>query len=131
MAEGWLRHLAGDRCESLSAGVSPAGFIHAHAIAVMDEVGIDISRQRSKSIRSFLSPAGMPPDVIVSVCDSAGQRCPAFPEDTERLLWPVGDPYYSRSEGEELLNEFRRIRDEIKAAIETGIANGTLNLKGA
>lgn len=129
MAEGWLRDLAGSRCESLSAGVSPAGFIHQHAISVMGEVGIDISTQRSKSIRDFLPPTGTPPDVIISVCDSAAQRCPVFPEDVERLHWPVGDPYYSRCEGEDLLNEYRRIRDEIRAAIKSGIANGTLALR--
>jgi arsenate reductase len=78
MAEGWLRDFAGSRCESLSAGVSPAGFIHQHAISVMSEVGIDISTQRSKSIRDFLPPNGTPPDVIISVCDSAAQRCPVF-----------------------------------------------------
>lgn len=127
MAEGWLRHLAGDRFEYLSAGVAPAGFVHRIAIQVMQEVGIDISRCRSKSIREFLPPAEIVPDVIISVCDKAANRCPVFPEHVERWLWPFDDPYYSECEGEELVSEFRRVRNEIRAAIEEELANGTLS----
>lgn len=128
MAEGWLRYLAEDRCESLSAGASPAGFIHKHAVTVMKEAGIDVSRQRSKSIQEFMPPEGIPPDMVISVCDSASQKCPIFPAHVERLHWPFDDPYYSECEGDELINEFRRVRDEIRTAIEEGIKNGVLRL---
>lgn len=126
MAEGWLRQLAGSRCESLSAGVRPAGFVHRIAIDVMREAGIEIGRNRSKSIREFMPPEGIAPDLIVSVCDSAAQNCPTFPGDVNRLHWPVDDPYYSECEGEDLINEFRRVRDEIRAAIEAGIVSDML-----
>jgi arsenate reductase len=128
MAEGWLRHLAGDRFESLSAGVSPAGFVHRIASTVMREVGIEIASFRSKSIREFLPAEGTPPDMIISVCDSANEKCPVFPDTVERLLWPVDDPYYSECEGEDLVNEYRRVRDEIRAAIEAGITNGAIGV---
>jgi len=128
MAEGWLRHLAGDYCESLSAGAAPAGFVHKLAILVMQELGIDISKQKSKSIREFLPPQGSPPDLIISVCDSASENCPVFPGEVDRLHWPFDDPYYSECEGEDLINEFRRVRNEIRAAIETGLENGAMGI---
>ncbi|MCA9081467.1 MAG: arsenate reductase ArsC [Planctomycetaceae bacterium] len=113
MAEGWLRHLAGDRFESLSAGAKPAGYVHPLAIAAMAELGIDISDLRSKHINEFLPPQGAPPDLIISVCSSAEKECPVFPAQVERWHWPFDDPYHAAGTPEEIQQEFRRVRDEI------------------
>ena len=118
MAEGLLRHLAGDRYESLSAGSRPAGYVHPQAIEAMREIGIDISAQQSKSIDEFLPPAGRPPDVVVSVCEAAGSECPTFPGPVERFCLAFDDPAQARGSDEELRAVFRRVRDEIRQAIE-------------
>ena len=118
MAEALLRHLAGDRCESLSAGANPAGYVHPQAVEAMREIGIDISGHRSKSIDEFLPPQGQPPDLVISVCDSAARRCPTFPAPVERLHWPFDDPAHAEGTDEEKMAVFRRVRDEIRAAIE-------------
>lgn len=117
MAEGLLRASAADRFESLSAGAKPSGTVHPLAIQVMQEIGIDISEQTSKSIREFLPPEGEPPDLIVSVCDSAAEACPTFPGNVERLHWPFDDPADAEGTDEEKLAFFRRVRDEIRTAI--------------
>ncbi len=118
MAEGFLRHLFGDRFESLSAGAKPAGYVHARAVAVMAECGIDISTQVSKSIRDFLPPQGTPPDVVISVCSTADEHCPVFPARVERWQWPFDDPFHATGLELEQILEFRRVRDEIREQIE-------------
>lgn len=118
MAEGLLRHLAGDRYQALSAGAQPAGFVHPAAVEVMREIGIDISEQYSKSITEFLPPHGQPPDLIVSVCDSAARNCPTFPGEVERLHLPFEDPIFATGTDEQKLAAFRQTRDEIRRAIE-------------
>lgn len=114
MAEGLLRHLAGEDIEALSAGATPANFVHPRAIEVLKELGIDISQQTSKHINEFLPPHGTPPDLIISVCSSAEKECPTFPGEVERLHWPFDDPYYASGSDEEQMSEFRRVRDEIR-----------------
>ena len=93
MAEGFLRHLYGDRFESLSAGAKPAGYVHPRAVTVMAECGIDISMQASKSIHDFVPPGGTPPDVVIGVCSTADKNCPVFPANVERRQWPFDDPF--------------------------------------
>ena len=117
MAEAFLRELAGGDLESLSAGSNPAGFVHPLAVAAMNEIGIDISGYRSKSIDEFLPPDGEPPDLIISVCDKAARDCPTFPGSMARLHWPFDDPADASGTDDERLVEFRRVRDEIRAAI--------------
>ena len=119
MAEGFLRHLYGDRFESLSAGAKPAGYVHARAVTVMAECGIDISGQVSKSIRDFLPPQGTPPDVVIGVCSTADENCPVFPANVERWQWPFDDPFHATGSDEVQMAEFRRVRDEIRGRIET------------
>ena len=121
MAEGWLRHLAGNRFESLSAGANPAGYIHPLAVQVMRESGVDLSQQVSKHIRQFLPPEGTPPDLIISVCGNAEKECPLFPARVERWHWPFDDPFHAAGSDEQRLAEFRRVRDEIRAKIESGL----------
>lgn len=118
MAEGLLRHLGGDRYVSLSAGSKPAGYVHPMAIEVMAELGIDVSGHESKSILAFLPPEGEPPDLVVSVCDSAAAECPTFPGDVERVHVPFDDPAHAVGTEEERLADFRRVRNEIRSMIE-------------
>ncbi len=121
MAEGWLRALGGGDFDALSAGSKPAGYVHPRAIAAMAEVGIDIAAQRSKSIKEFLPPVGQPPDLIISVCSGAEKECPVFPGAVQRWHWPFDDPYHSQGDEAHIPAEFRRVRDEIKAAIMKGL----------
>lgn len=118
MAEGLLRHLAGDSFEALSAGARPAGFVHLLAVQVMRELGIDISDQQSKHIQEFLPPQGTPPDLIISVCSAAETECPVFPAAVERRHWPFDDPAHATGSDEERLAEFRRVRDEIRDRLQ-------------
>ena len=119
MADGFLRHLYGDRFESLSAGAKPAGYVHPRAVTVMAECGIDISSHVSKSIRDFLPPQGTPPDVVIGVCSTADENCPVFPANVERWQWPFDDPFHATGSDVEQMAEFRRVRDEIRKRIET------------
>ncbi|PYS44949.1 MAG: protein-tyrosine-phosphatase [Acidobacteria bacterium] len=112
MAEGLLRHLAGERFEVLSAGVV-SSFVRPQAIAAMNELGIDISHHRSKSWDEFLDT---PLDYVITVCDHANQRCPVFPGRVQRIHWSVDDPVISGSE-EMQLEAFRRARDELQERI--------------
>lgn len=121
MAEGLLRADGGRKFVACSAGSRPAGYVNPMAIEVMAEIGIDISAQRSKSIEEFLPPVGTPPNVIISVCSGAEKECPSFPGATERWHWPFDDPHYATGTEEEKRNEFRRVRDEIRAAIREGL----------
>lgn len=110
MAEGLLRHLAGDLFEVFSAGSKPAGYVHPMAIKALDELGIDISSHTSKHLDAFLD-AGI--DVVVTVCDHANDACPIFPGNVQRYHWPFEDPPKAVREGESEIDAFRRIRDEI------------------
>lgn len=120
MAEGWLRHLGGDRFESLSAGVDPHG-LNPLAVAVMAEAGVDISGQRSESIHDYLAD---PPELVISVCDRAEERCPNFPGRVQRLRWLFPDPARATGSEAEVLAVFRRVRDDIRARIEAWLAAG-------
>ncbi|MEZ6131998.1 MAG: arsenate reductase ArsC [Planctomycetaceae bacterium] len=123
MAEGLLRELAGDRIEALSAGANPAGYVHEKAIQVMQELGIDISHQRSKHIREFLPPDGDVPDIIIGVCSTADENCPVFPANVERWQWPFDDPHYAVGDDARKLSEFRRVRDEIHERLKQQFLN--------
>ena len=112
MAEGLLRDLAGDRFEVVSAGTI-ASFVRPQAIAVMNEIGIDISAHRSKSADELLDGEF---DYVITVCDQANQRCPVFSGPAKRLHWSIDDPVVSGSESEQLA-AFRRARDELHQRI--------------
>jgi arsenate reductase (thioredoxin) len=109
MAEGLLRSVGGGRFEVESAGVRPT-CVRAEAIEAMREVGVDISRQRSKSVEEF---AGREFDYVITVCDNARENCPIFSGRTERVHWSFDDPAAVVGEWEERLAAFRRVRDEI------------------
>jgi arsenate reductase len=109
MAEGLLRHLAGDRFEVASAGVSPTR-VRPEAIAVMRESGIDISQHRAKSVDEFTDQEF---DYVITVCDNANEQCPVFPGNTERIHWSFDDPAAASGDEQARLAVFRRVRDEI------------------
>jgi arsenate reductase (thioredoxin) len=110
MAEGLLRHDAGDRFEVFSAGTRPS-HVREEAITVMRELGIDISSQRSKSVNEF---AGQPFDYVLTVCDNAKESCPIFPGNTVTIHHNFEDPAASSGSEEERLTLFRRVRDELR-----------------
>lgn len=109
MAEGWLRHLDGSRFEVASAGTHPVG-LNPRAVAVMREIGIDISRHRSKRLEE-LSQRRF--DFAITVCDRAKETCPIFPGATSVLHWSFDDPAEAEGDEEARLAVFRRVRDEI------------------
>jgi arsenate reductase (thioredoxin) len=115
MAEGLLRHEAGDRCEVFSAGTHPTR-VRPEAIAALAELGIDISGHRSKSVDEF---AGQAFDVVVTVCDAANEACPVFPVGTRRIHWSFEDPAAVEGSDEERLAAFRRIRDQIHERLKS------------
>ena len=113
MAEGLLKHLAGDRFEVFSAGVKPTQ-VNPFAIKVMAELGINISNHMSKSVEEFL---GQEFDYIITVCDNAKESCPVFPGKYQKVHWSLKDPAEARGKEEEKLKVFRKIRDQIKENI--------------
>lgn len=119
MAEGLLRHLAGDRLEALSAGVLPVG-VNPGAVNAMAEIGVDISAQESEHVSEYLAD---PPDLVVAVCDGAAAVCPEFPGPSEMLRWPFDDPVGSSGSPQEAA-EFGRVRDEIRARLEAWLREG-------
>ena len=111
MAEGLLRYDAGDQFEVSSAGTKP-GHVRPEAIAVMRELGIDISGHRSKSVEEF---AGQPFDYVLTVCDNARESCPIFAGKTATVHHSFDDPAAVPGSEEERLTAFRRVRDELRA----------------
>jgi arsenate reductase len=114
MAEGLLRHLAGNHFEVMSAGTE-ATHVRPLAIRAMDELGIDISGQESKTLDRYLGDTF---DCVVTVCDDATEACPVFPGAKRRLHWSFEDPAQARGSEEERLRVFQSVRDEIKERIE-------------
>jgi arsenate reductase (thioredoxin) len=110
MAEGLLRHDAGGKFEVASAGVAPS-HVRPEAIALMNELGIDISTHRSKSVDEF---AGQEFDYVITVCDNANEQCPVFPGKTKRIHWSFEDPAAAQGDEGVRLSVFRRVRDEIR-----------------
>jgi arsenate reductase (thioredoxin) len=117
MAEGLLRHLAGDRFEVFSAGTRPVG-LSPNAVAAMAEAGIDISGQRSKSVDEF---QGQQFDYVITVCDRAKEACPVFPGPGKRLHHSFDDPA-TASAGEQPAI-FRAVRDQIRAWVREFVGN--------
>jgi arsenate reductase len=119
MAEGLLRDLANDRFEVASAGVSPT-HVRPEAVAVMGEIGIDISPHRSKSVEEF---TGQEFDYVITVCDNANEQCPIFPGNTKRIHWGFEDPAAAEGDEQTRLAVFRRVRDEILQRLRHFVAS--------
>jgi arsenate reductase (thioredoxin) len=114
MAEGLLNALGSGQWQAQSGGILPS-YVHPLAIRVMEEIGIDISQQTSKSMDPFINEKF---DYVITLCDHAAQFCPTFLGQGKRLHWPLEDPAAAIGTIEERLVVFRRIRDEIKRKIE-------------
>jgi arsenate reductase len=110
IAEGYLRHFAKGRAEVFSAGVETHG-VNPKAVATMQEDGIDISYHTSNNVEEY---RGIPFDYIITVCDNAKERCPFFPSDARRFHQNFPDPAKATGTEDEILNEFRRVREMIK-----------------
>lgn len=118
MAEGFLRSIAGEQFESMSAGLEPKNEVHPFAITVMGEIGIDISRQKTKAVDIYLGKT-MIHDLMI-LCDKAESTCPRVWPGTpfqKRYYWPILDPDGISSSKEEQLAIFREIREELKDKI--------------
>lgn len=115
MAEGFLRHLAGDRFDVYSAGTE-ATSIRPEAIFVMNEIGIDISGQKSKTLHRYLPERW---DYVITVCDDANESCPLFPGTSERSHWSFPDPAQATGSEEARVSAFRDVRDQVAGRVRT------------
>ena len=116
MAEGLLRHLAGERFEVMSAG-TVATQVRPLAVRAMDELGIDISSHESTNMARYV---GEPFDYVITVCDEANEACPFFPHAAQRLHWSLPDPAAAEGTEEERLEFFRSVRDRLWIRIIEG-----------
>jgi arsenate reductase len=115
MAEALLRKRAGDRFDAYSAGTEPKG-MNPLTVRAMNEIGIDISGQRSKGVKEYLGR--LPVDYLIVVCGDAEQNCPTtWPGMRTRMFWPFDDPAAEEGTEKERLEAFRRVRDEIDVRI--------------
>ena len=118
MAEGLLRSIAGERFEVFSAGTEPVG-LNPNAVAAMNQIGMDISGYRSKSVEEF---SGQQFDYVITVCDNAREACPYFPGGGKRIHHSFEDPASARQDQQSEL--FGRVRDEISAWLQEFIRSG-------
>lgn len=110
IAEGYLRHFAGNKADVYSAGVETHG-VNPKAVATMQEDGIDISKHTSNNIDEYYD---IDFDFVITVCDNAKERCPFFPTKAKRFHQNFPDPAKATGTEEEILEQFRRVRQEIK-----------------
>jgi arsenate reductase len=110
LAEGYLRSFAGEKAKIYSAGIETHG-VNPKAVQVMAEDGIDISYHTSNHVDEYLS---VPFDYVITVCDNANEACPFFPGQTKRFHYNFPDPAKASGTAEEVMNQFRNVRDMIK-----------------
>jgi len=115
MAEGWAKHLKSDIIEAFSAGIRPIA-VSQWAIKVMAEAGVDISTHHSKHIDDY---SGIDFDYVVTLCDNAAENCPVFSGKAKVVHRPFNDPYFATGTEEQIMAVFRKVRDDIKAFVET------------
>lgn len=111
LAEAYLRYFQGDKANIYSAGVEKHG-VNPRAIATMLEDGIDISQHTSNHVDEYLH---IPFDLILTVCDHASERCPIFPSTAKRIHYNFSDPAKATGTEDEIMAEFRKVREQIKA----------------
>ena len=121
MAEGYLRAKYGDRFEAFSAGIRPAGQVSPRAVRAMQEIGIDISGQRPKSVDTF---TGVPLDLAVTLCDNARAVCPVVSSAKKTIHHAFTDPHLAPGTDAEILDGYRRVRDAICVWIDATFAHG-------
>ena len=115
MAEGILRNAASELIEVASAGSNPSGYVHPKAITALNEIGIDISSHTSKHMNDFLDQ-----DIhtVITVCGNADQECPTYPGQFHRHHWGFEDPAHAEGSEDEIMEVFRKVRNEIKLVFE-------------
>jgi arsenate reductase (thioredoxin) len=113
MAEGLLRHIAGDKLEVFSAGSKPSQ-VNPFAIRAMDDRGIDIRSHESKSLANFMNTAF---DYVITVCDNAAETCPVFPGKAQRIHWSFPDPAAVNGTDAEILDSFINVRNGLEAKL--------------
>lgn len=123
MAEGLLKHLAGDRIEAYSAGISPTDEIHPCAVEAMREIGVDISDQHPKGLKTYMGKMGF--NYLIIVCARAEEECPkTFPGVGTTFSWIFDDPRSDESlPYDSMLDRFREIRDQIEVKIKEWLEN--------
>jgi arsenate reductase len=122
MAEAFLNSLKGDEFEAESAGLEP-GVLNPLVVRTMEEVDIDISANKTKSVTDMLEQ-GKAYDYVITVCDeSSAARCPVFPGDSKRMHWSFDDPSKLEGPDEEKLQKIRIIRDQIRNKLESWIGD--------
>lgn len=119
MAEGLARAFHGDVLDVVSAGSRPAGWVHPLAVQALAEIGIDASGQTSKGAAEFLE---QPFDVVVTVCDSAAQDCPTWPNAKRIEHWPIVDPSWGDDDPKTRFQRFVETRDELERRIDELVA---------
>lgn len=123
MAEGYLRHFAGDKANIYSAGIETHG-VNPKAIGIMKRDGIDISKHTSNNISEYL---GVDFDYVITVCDNAKESCPYFPTKAVKLHYNFPDPAKAKGSDEEVMEQFREVREMIRKYIQNFVNE---NLKG-
>ncbi|WEK19919.1 MAG: arsenate reductase ArsC [Candidatus Pedobacter colombiensis] len=123
LAEGFIRHFAGDAAIVYSAGIETHG-VNPRAIAVMAESGIDISGHTSNNVNEY---ANIDFDYVITVCDNARESCPYFPTKAQKFHYNFPDPAKATGTEEEIMQEFRKVRDMIEAYcfdfVKTNLSN--------
>lgn len=115
MAEALAREFHGETIEPVSAGSRPAGFVHPLAVRAMKDLGVDMDAARSKGVEEFADEAF---DAVVTVCDSAAQDCPHWPNAAKLLHWPIEDPSYGPDDPSTRYDRFLLTRDELRRRID-------------
>ena len=127
MAEGILKSIAGKLFEIYSAGSNPARQIHPYAIRVMSEIEINISSNKPKPLEQFMDTDI---NTVITVCDKAKESCPVFPSAIHRYHWSFNDPDKAVGSEEQVLDEFRNIRDQIQKVFTAFILGYAQGRKG-
>lgn len=115
IAEGYLRHFAGEKANVFSAGIETHG-VNPKAVATMEEDGIDISNHTSNHIDEYRN---IDFDFVITVCDNAKERCPFFPSEAQKLHHNFPDPAKAAGTPEEVTDQFRQVREQIKVYCKT------------
>lgn len=113
MAEGLINHDFKNQIVAISAGVSPC-YVHPNAIMALDEIGIDITHHKSEHVNDYADEKF---DIVITLCDHAKSQCPTFTNTSEIIHMPFDDPINATGSDEEILNEYRRVRDLLRIQI--------------
>jgi len=115
MAEGFAKKMLPKDIKIFSAGLEPKG-VHPTAIKVMQEIGVDISQQKSKNISEILLDKI---NIVITLCGDAAERCPIFPGKVKRIHWEIEDPAKAQGSDEKIAIVFRKVRNKIKSYMES------------